>query len=964
MSPLGGVPPSWYSSVMSSETQNFQQLYAAEQCRTKSLEKSVARLEAEAKELKAKAAKAAKELEAKATELGAKAKELDALQVESGSKDKQLQELQRVLDNADRPASSGGDEKVRDLQAANIRLKESITRIMDSSKVVINELQAEISSLKEEAQERHDTILGLDKLLATQTAEVMNMLSVERSETEARAGVVNKVANCAAMIQKKREKMTIPDSSTQILRPQSSSSAAPAGKAVSDSRSKDSQPAKPEAKVALKDEDEIRITEQPQAATDDFLQPAKGKSAPATRGPKQEALHEKLASSNSFAALADDNGQTSKSAAQVKKPTDIQQRYPKLPVINTNVEKRDKEVGNASRPANAPNALKTAPQTAGQGQGVAQGQEAARGGGFAEGRGFGEGRGSGEGRGRGGWRGKGGWRGRSKGIVRGQERDRGLERGRASGRGRGFGRGRGSGRETTSRVRAVMSPEQQATASMPLPPTTPRAWTQPLPASLRNAAATHPAATHPAATNPAVTNPAATNAAAAKAAATRPAAANAAATSTASEPSRTMAQVAVDPPQPQAQAGMSFMKMMAEKWAAEARAAKKSKISDKKKMEVAAAGKIVEPGTPKARTQPGPSAINLGDLDEEAGPMPKQWADMVDDPADAADREIHLSSAEAIVGTEILPPRNGDIPASGHGQEKDLPRKRVPPAPSVSSSTQDLGSAESEPKLERRRLRETQHIRPSKEGWIVFDKAKEDEEKKRKAEEDAAAGLQPENVTEVEDSKPGEEKEPEPSTEASWQGFAGLEPGSQLPNRRKSTPARTANKPTPVSTANKRQDLLREKMLEYVDTASPPLSPNHPHGKGFVPPQMVAEVLVNPDVYKNIVDDSKVDPKSTGEASSDKAPLEVTGQGTPVPDAQGEGTADKAVPSAREASELPKSPQEPHRTIHGKKDFEDEEKFKSHPVAPGRPKGKERKRLKQAKAAKAAKGDDGPKPGQ
>ena len=930
----------------------------------------------------------------------AQAKKLDGLQVESELKDEQLQakdatieELQRAFDDADRPASSGNDKKVRDLEATLDRLKDHSTRVIANGKTRILKLEAENLSLKESAYERHATIKGLDKLLETQTAEVDNLVSVERPKNQARtealyammqhlaegmeydAGVFNKVAKTNAGVRKTREKMTIPESAIPIVQPQSSSgpsTAAPAGKTVSDDKDKDSQPAKPEPKAALKDEDRIKVTGQPQEATDDFVQPAKGKSAPATRGPKQEALHEKLASSNSFAALADDNAQTPKSAAQAKKPTDIQQRYPKLPSINTNVEKRDQEVGNASRPANAPNAPNAAPQTAGQGQGVAQDQEAARGGGFAkaraggEGRGFAEERGSSEGRGRGEGRGKGGWRGRGRGRGRdrGLDRGRGQERGRGSGRGQerggGSGRGRGSGRWMTSRARAPMNPEHQATASMPLPPTNPGAWTQPLPTSLLNPAATNPAATNPAATNPAATNPAATN----------PAATNPAATSIASEPSRTMAQVVVDPPKPQIQAGTAFMKMMAEKWSSEERAVKKSKVPDKKKMETAAAGKIAEPGTPKARTQPGPKAINLGDLDEQAGPMPKQWADMIDDPANAADivhEEIDLPQAgrssldmppEDIIGDEKLSPED-DLtdPAKEEGQKAIPPHKRVSPrAPSIPSS-----GVKVKPEREKSRKelvhRVKTHIRQTPAGWEEFNKPKEVEEEKRKAEEDAAAGVQPENVTEVEDIKPGEEKEPEPSTEASWQSFAGLEPGSQVPSRRLFTSAH----------ANKRQDPMREKMLGYVDTALPPLPPNHPHGKGFVPPQMVEEVLVNPEVYKSIVDESKVDPGCTGEGSSDKAPLEMTGQGTPVPDAQGGGTGDETVPSATEASELPNIPQQPHRTIHGKKDFEDEEKYKTHPAFPGRPKGKERKRLREAEAeakAKAEKGDDGPKPGQ
>lgn len=125
-------------------------------------------------------------------------------------------------------------------------------------------------------------------------------------------------------------------------------------------------------------------------------------------------------------------------------------------------------------------------------------------------------------------------------------------------------------------------------------------------------------------------------------------------------------------------------------------------------------------------------------------------------------------------------------------QEKISPHKRVPPpAPSIPLSMQDLSGETMEPKQEKAsRRKEKVHIRQTSQGWVEFDKEKEDEAKKRKAEEDAAAGVEPENVTKVEDIKPEEtadvpepnqpnsEQVPKASTEASWQAFASSAPSS------------------------------------------------------------------------------------------------------------------------------------------------------------------------------------------
>lgn len=119
-------------------------------------------------------------------------------------------------------------------------------------------------------------------------------------------------------------------------------------------------------------------------------------------------------------------------------------------------------------------------------------------------------------------------------------------------------------------------------------------------------------------------------------------------------------------------------------------------------------------------------------------------------------------------------------------QAKISPHKRIPPpAPSIPSSMQDLDGAKSEPKQEKTpRRKEKVHIRQTSQGWVEFDKEKEDETKRRRAEEDAAAGVQSQEVTKMEERKPEEtadvpgssqpnsEHVPIASNKASWQAFA------------------------------------------------------------------------------------------------------------------------------------------------------------------------------------------------
>ena len=126
--------------------------------------------------------------------------------------------------------------------------------------------------------------------------------------------------------------------------------------------------------------------------------------------------------------------------------------------------------------------------------------------------------------------------------------------------------------------------------------------------------------------------------------------------------------------------------------------------------------------------------------------------------------------------------------------EKISPHKRIPPsAPSVPLSMQDLDGKKLEPKQENTtRRKEKVHIRQTSQGWVEFDKEKEDETKKRKAEEDLVAGSQSDDVTQLEENMPegskvvqeskklDQKQTPKESTEVSWQAFARNAPSNSF----------------------------------------------------------------------------------------------------------------------------------------------------------------------------------------
>ena len=107
-------------------------------------------------------------------------------------------------------------------------------------------------------------------------------------------------------------------------------------------------------------------------------------------------------------------------------------------------------------------------------------------------------------------------------------------------------------------------------------------------------------------------------------------------------------------------------------------------------------------------------------------------------------------------------------------EEKILPHKRIPPpAPSIPVGMQDSVNEQPEQKEEKAsRIKEKVHIRQTSQGWVEFDKEKEDELRKRNGAEHAADDTKPVDTEEA--------QTPIASTQASWQAFAGSTPSSSF----------------------------------------------------------------------------------------------------------------------------------------------------------------------------------------
>ena len=198
----------------------------------------------------------------------------------------------------------------------------------------------------------------------------------------------------------------------------------------------------------------------------------------------------------------------------------------------------------------------------------------------------------------------------------------------------------------------------------------------------------------------------------------------------------------------------------------------------------------IKPETPPAVTEQGqPVLVPTFAFNHEKQIIPHQDTSKPEHPTFKPGYGLPMTEAPQAIPQSMQGFNKFELaPASYvNDQEKISPHKRIlPPAPSILPSMRDLDGKQPEPKQEKAtRRKEKVHIRHTSQGWVEFDKEKEDEIKKHKAEEDAAAGVQPESATKMEDIKPEETthgfepNEPNPnlmpksSTQASWQAFAG-----------------------------------------------------------------------------------------------------------------------------------------------------------------------------------------------
>ncbi|CAF9938405.1 hypothetical protein IMSHALPRED_000788 [Imshaugia aleurites] len=209
------------------------------------------------------------------------------------------------------------------------------------------------------------------------------------------------------------------------------------------------------------------------------------------------------------------------------------------------------------------------------------------------------------------------------------------------------------------------------------------------------------------------------------------------------------------------------------------------------------------PPTTVQQDQHGPVSTNTSNDDNQTPPNPD--TSKPEHPSFKLEKHASMTGAPQTIPQSMQGFDQHELASAPpvDDQEKISPHKRIPPqAPSIPLSMQDLDGKKAEPNQEKApRRKEKVHIRQTSQGWVEFDKEKEDEIKKRKAEEDAAAGVQPEDVSKEEDINLEEtagvlepkqldsEQTPEASTQASWQAFASSAPNSsfQLPPEDKNT---------------------------------------------------------------------------------------------------------------------------------------------------------------------------------
>ncbi|KAF6220855.1 hypothetical protein HO133_002535 [Letharia lupina] len=297
---------------MSSSTQTPQQLYEAEKARSKVLDKKIARLEADIERI-----------DSLEVELELKDEELQA-------KDATIQELQTAFDDADRPRTHGDDKNVEELQARirslegqimdlDQKIKDAVRGDWDKVKPYLDEAlqsgmdaaderrkacQTELASSKEELGELREFNQVLLRELDCLLAEADNQADIQASRSR-------KFISLGQQVQETNHALI---------------SLAEREKTETDSPSKFTNASR-------------LIRKRLGAAID--------KAKPFTQGLKQGVHKGLAASSNPFAALADDEERTPKSAAQAKNSTDNRQPSPSRPIANENAEKRDQKAGSA-----------------------------------------------------------------------------------------------------------------------------------------------------------------------------------------------------------------------------------------------------------------------------------------------------------------------------------------------------------------------------------------------------------------------------------------------------------------------------------------------------------------------------------------------------------------------------------------------------------------------------------------
>ena len=194
----------------------------------------------------------------------------------------------------------------------------------------------------------------------------------------------------------------------------------------------------------------------------------------------------------------------------------------------------------------------------------------------------------------------------------------------------------------------------------------------------------------------------------------------------------------------------------------------------------------------KAQPEPVPASTPK----EQKQTIPHPVISNSDPPASKPDKERPVTAVPQIVPQSMQGFDKYEQSSDPHpdDQEKLAPHKRIPPpAPPIPLSMQDLDGEQPEPKQEKvTRRKEKVHIRQTSQGWVEFDKEKEDEAKKHKAEEEAAGAVQPEDSTQTEDNKsektadvpelqePHSDYVPKASTQASWQAYAQSAPISSF----------------------------------------------------------------------------------------------------------------------------------------------------------------------------------------